>query len=76
MALIKLAPGSDKKEADILTHLQAEGVDTGKITKWMLPVYVAFVDDVPKTSVGKYDKIAIRKGINDFLAKAKKVRNV
>jgi acyl-CoA synthetase (AMP-forming)/AMP-acid ligase II len=76
MALIKLAPNSDKKEEDILAHLQAEGVDTGKITKWMLPVYVAFVDDVPKTSVGKYDKIAIRKDLDAFLAKAKKVRNV
>jgi fatty-acyl-CoA synthase len=49
-------------------------VDTGKITKWMLPVYVAFVDDIPKTSVGKYDKIAVRKRIDEFVAKAKKVR--
>jgi hypothetical protein len=36
---------------------------------------VAFVDDVPKTSVGKYDKIAIRKQIEDFKSKAKKVRS-
>ena len=42
----------------------------------MLPVYVAFIDDVPKTSVGKYDKIAIHKGIHAFLARAKTVRNV
>ena len=76
MALIKLAPGYDKKEEDILEHLKTEGVDAGKITKWMLPVYVAFVDDVPKTSVGKIDKIAIRKSIEGFIAKAKKVRNI
>ncbi|MBN1664517.1 MAG: long-chain-fatty-acid--CoA ligase [Deltaproteobacteria bacterium] len=76
MALIKKMPGSDSKEEDILTFLQKEGVDTGKITKWMLPVYVAFVDDVPKTSVGKYDKIAIRKQIDAFKAKAKQVRVV
>lgn len=49
-------------------------MDTGKITKWMLPVYIALVDDIPKTSVGKYDKIAVRKQLEDFKAKAKKVR--
>ncbi|MBU4316905.1 MAG: long-chain-fatty-acid--CoA ligase [Proteobacteria bacterium] len=76
MALVKLAPGFDKKEEDILTHLKTEGVDQGKITKWMLPVYVAFVDDVPKTSVGKIDKIAIRKSIDGFMSRAKKVRNI
>ncbi|MBN1380425.1 MAG: long-chain-fatty-acid--CoA ligase [Deltaproteobacteria bacterium] len=76
MALVRLAPGVRKTEDDILAHLQAVGVDTGKITKWMLPVYVAFIDDVPKTSVGKYDKIAIRKQLDAFMAKAKKVRNV
>ncbi|GAI46265.1 unnamed protein product, partial [marine sediment metagenome] len=37
--------------------------------------YMAIVDDVPKTSVGKYDKIAIKKRLDEFLAKAKKVRN-
>lgn len=76
MALVKVLPGSNNKEEDILTFLQAEGVDKGKITKWMLPVYVAFVDDVPKTSVGKYDKIAVRKRIEEFKSKAKKVRSL
>ena len=74
MALVKLVPGAEKSEEDILAYLQAEGVDKGKITKWMLPVYVAFVDDVPKTSVGKYDKIAIKKKIDEFVARAKRVR--
>lgn len=75
MALIRKLPSSNKNEEDVMNFLQKEGVDTGKITKWMLPVYVAFVNDVPKTSVGKYDKIAIRKQIEDFKAKAKKVRS-
>ncbi len=74
MALIKLIPDAKKVEEDVLTFLQTEGVDKGKITKWMLPVYVAFVDDIPKTSVGKYDKIAVRKRIGEFVSKAKKVR--
>lgn len=72
MALVKKTSESNKKEEDILTFLQEEGVDKGKITKWMLPVYVAFVDDIPKTSVGKYDKIAVRKQIEEFKAKAKR----
>ncbi len=67
-------PIKNKVEDDILKFLQAEGVDKGKITKWMLPVYVAFVDDIPKTSVGKYDKIAVRKRMEEFVSKAKKVR--
>ena len=29
-------------------------------------------DEIPKTSVGKYDKIAIRKKMDVFLEKAKK----
>jgi acyl-CoA synthetase (AMP-forming)/AMP-acid ligase II len=74
MALIKLTQDAKKSEEDVLGFLQAEGVDKGKITKWMLPVYVALVDDIPKTSVGKYDKIAVRKRMDEFVAKAKKVR--
>ncbi len=74
MGIVKLVPGATQKEEDVLEFLRAEGVDKGKITKWMLPYYVAIVDDVPKTSVGKYDKIAIKKSLDDFLSKAKTVR--
>jgi non-ribosomal peptide synthetase component E (peptide arylation enzyme) len=42
----------------------------------MLPVYIALIDEIPKTSVGKYDKIAIRKRITEFMNKGKKVRQV
>ena len=74
MALVKLVPGVKNTEMDVLKYLQSEGVDKGKITRWMLPIYIALVDDIPKTSVGKYDKIAIRKKVNDYLSKAKRVR--
>ena len=74
MALVKLTPGAKTVEEDVLSFLQTEGVDNGKITKWMLPVYVAFVDEIPKTSVGKYDKIAVRKRMEEFVGKAKRVR--
>ena len=74
MALVKVMPGMNKTEEDLLAYLQKEGVDTGKITKWMLPVYVAFVDEIPKTSVGKFNKLEVRKNMSDFVAKAKRVR--
>ncbi|MEW6185943.1 MAG: long-chain-fatty-acid--CoA ligase [Thermodesulfobacteriota bacterium] len=74
MAVVKLMQGAEQKEEDVLEFLQKEGVEKGKITKWMLPVYVAFVDEIPKTSVGKYDKIAVRKRMDEFVSKAKKVR--
>lgn len=76
MALVKLVPGAKETEQDILRYLQVEGVDKGKITKWMLPVYVALVNDIPKTSVGKYDKIAIRKKVHEFQRAAKAVRKI
>jgi non-ribosomal peptide synthetase component E (peptide arylation enzyme) len=51
-------------------------VDKGKITKWMLPDYVVFSDDIPKTSVGKFDKIAIRKKMDEFISKATQVHKM
>ncbi len=75
MAIIKLIPGSDKNEQDLIDFLTAEGVDKGKITKWMLPKLVAIVDEIPKTSVGKFNKIAIRKDLDKFLANAKDMKS-
>ena len=76
MALIKLMPGAKQTEADVIKFLETEGIDKGKITKWMLPDYVAFVDEIPKTSVGKFDKIATRKKLDEFLSKAKRIREL
>ena len=73
MGIIKLVPDATENEADIKKFLETEGIEKGKITRWMLPDYIVFVDDVPKTSVGKYDKIAIKKNLDEFLSKAKKV---
>jgi acyl-CoA synthetase (AMP-forming)/AMP-acid ligase II len=73
MAVIKLVPGSTKTEEDLIEFLKREGVDKGRITKWMLPKLVAIVDHVPKTSVGKYNKREIKKNLESYLAKAKEV---
>jgi len=34
--------------------------------KWQLPDKVIFVDEIPKTSVGKYDKKVLRVEYNDM----------
>jgi acyl-CoA synthetase (AMP-forming)/AMP-acid ligase II len=74
MAIVKPAPGATVTEKDIYQYLQDEGIAKGKITKWMLPEYIVICDSIPKTSVGKYDKITIRKKLDEFLAKAKRAR--
>lgn len=73
MAIVKLVPNSSKTEEDVCKFLETDGVATGKITKWMLPDFIAITDEIPKTSVGKYDKITIKKNLEQFLSKAKKM---
>ena len=67
-----LVPGATENEEDVMKYLKAEGVEKGRITTWMLPDYILITDQIPKTSVGKFDKIAIRKNLGDLLAKAKR----
>ncbi|BES70483.1 fatty acid--CoA ligase [Marinobacter nanhaiticus D15-8W] len=58
-ALVVLAPGEDVTIEDIQKHLQ-QFVDSGEINKWAIPQQIDFVDDIPKTSVGKINKKQIR----------------
>jgi fatty-acyl-CoA synthase len=44
---------------DILAAIRAE-VDRGTLSEWALPERVEFVDALPRTSVGKLDKKAMR----------------
>ena len=41
-------------EADVLAFLE------GKIAKWQMPKGVVWIDEVPKTSVGKFSKKTLR----------------
>jgi fatty-acyl-CoA synthase/3-hydroxyacyl-CoA dehydrogenase len=74
MAIVKLVPGATETEEDVLKYLQAEGVDKGRITRWMLPDFILITHEIPKTSVGKFNKLAINEGLSEFLAKAKRMR--
>ena len=73
MALVTLVPGASETEEDVLKYLQTEGVEKGRITKWMLPDFILITNDIPKTSVGKFDKLAISERLGEFLAKARRL---
>jgi len=75
MAIVTLVPEATETEEDVISYLQTEGVDKGKITRWMLPDFVLITNDIPKTSVGKFNKLAISQNLSEFLAKAKRVRS-
>ena len=75
LALVHVRPGHEASEADVVEFLIKHGVETGKITKWMLPKLVALTGEIPKTSVGKFNKKAVRDQIDTFVAIAKDVSN-
>ena len=58
-ALVILKPGQEASLDDIQNHLK-QFVDSGEINKWAIPNQIDFVDDIPKTSVGKINKKLIR----------------
>jgi fatty-acyl-CoA synthase len=74
MAMVTLVPGATETEEDVLKFLQAEGVEKGRITRWMLPDFILITDEIPKTSVGKFNKLAINQSLGEFLPKAKRMR--
>ncbi|WP_372972632.1 fatty acid--CoA ligase [Marinobacter sp.] len=58
-ALVQLIPGHEATLEDLQNHLR-QFVDSGEINKWAIPEQIDFVDDIPKTSVGKINKKLIR----------------
>ena len=54
LAYVVLKPGSSVTKGDLISFL------TPSFPKWWLPDDVVFIDEVPKTSVGKFDKKELR----------------
>jgi fatty-acyl-CoA synthase len=54
LACVVCAEGSSATAADLQAFL------AGKVAKWQVPERWAFIDEVPKTSVGKFDKKVLR----------------
>jgi acyl-CoA synthetase (AMP-forming)/AMP-acid ligase II len=53
-ACVVLRDGSGVDADAIREHL------SGRVAKWVLPERIEFIDEVPKTSVGKFDKKVLR----------------
>ncbi|MCC7078511.1 MAG: long-chain fatty acid--CoA ligase [Acidimicrobiia bacterium] len=47
-------PGAEPSADDLASHLE------GRVAKWWIPERWTFVDEVPRTSVGKFDKKVLR----------------
>jgi fatty-acyl-CoA synthase len=54
LVAVTLATGMSVSAAELRTFL------TGKIAKWQVPEHWTFMPEIPKTSVGKFDKSALR----------------
>ena len=59
LACVVRAEGSDVSAEELRAHLG------DKVAKWWIPDEFAFIDEVPKTSVGKFDKKVLRKQLAD-----------
>jgi fatty-acyl-CoA synthase len=59
LAAVVLKPAADARPEDLRTFLD------GKVARWWLPERWTFVDELPKTSVGKLDKKLIRQMYTD-----------
>ena len=55
LACVVRKEGSSLSAGDLLDHLRP------RVAKWWLPDEISFIDEVPKTSVGKFDKKVLRK---------------
>ncbi|QHC02395.1 long-chain-fatty-acid--CoA ligase [Epidermidibacterium keratini] len=62
LACVVLEPGKSMTKDEVLGYLD------GKIAKWWMPDGVEFIDEVPKTSVGKMSKKDLRDRFADYSA--------
>jgi len=59
LCCVVLREGSQATPQELLEHLRP------RVAKWWLPDEFAFIVEVPKTSVGKFDKKVLRGQLND-----------
>ncbi|AGK61648.1 Acyl-CoA synthetases (AMP-forming)/AMP-acid ligases II [Archaeoglobus sulfaticallidus PM70-1] len=55
-----ITPMGEKPTPEELKEFLMKFVEEGKITKWAVPDRYEFVDEIPKTSVGKIDKKVLK----------------
>ena len=54
MAAVVLRPGVEITKDELLDHLGH------RVIKWWLPDDIVFIDELPKTGTGKFDKKVLR----------------
>jgi len=59
LACVVRKEGSGLSPDDLSEHLSS------RVAKWWIPDEYAFIDEVPKTSVGKFDKKVLRQRLKD-----------
>jgi fatty-acyl-CoA synthase len=59
LACVVIKEGEDVSPSDLAEHLRP------RVAKWWLPDEFAYIDEVPKTSVGKFDKKVLRKRLEE-----------
>ena len=60
LAVVVKKAGADVTENELKSHLR------GKFANWWIPNDVAFVDEIPKTSTGKFMKLQLREQFADW----------
>ena len=61
VAFVVLRPGASATEEELLKFLEE------RVAKWWLPDRVIFIDQIPKTGTGKFDKKVVRDQYADLL---------
>ena len=69
LAVVVTEEGSDVSADDLRTFL------ADKVVRWWLPERWTFVDEIPRTSVGKYDKKTIRSRYADNVYQVSEARD-
>jgi len=68
--VVLLVPKDEYKgkisEMELQEHM-TRYVEEGKILKWWIPDRFIFVDQIPRTSVGKFDKKVMRSAYGEVL---------
>ena len=60
LACVVVKPGEVLTKDEIVTYLE------GRIAKWWMPDDIVFIEEVPKTSVGKFSKKDLRERFRDY----------
>jgi fatty-acyl-CoA synthase len=60
LACVVVRPGETLTKEEVLEYLSS------RVAKWWLPDDVVFIDEVPKTSVGKFSKKTLRERFVDY----------